>query len=62
METVDDKGPKHEFLSLLRRDVIRRPGLFQETAKVGAYVLTHNAVINLITTSIIWPEEHSLCH
>lgn len=43
METVDDKGPKHEFLRLLRNDVVRRPGLFQETAKVGAYVLTHNA-------------------
>ncbi|CAB3985607.1 G2 M phase-specific E3 ubiquitin- ligase-like isoform X2 [Paramuricea clavata] len=43
METVDDKGPKREFLRLLRNDVIRRSGLFQETAKVGAYVLTHNA-------------------
>jgi len=43
MMTVDDKGPRREFLRLLRNDLVQSTGIFQETAKKGAYVLTHNA-------------------
>ena len=38
METVDDKGPKREFLRLLRNNLVEASGVFQETV-----VLTHNA-------------------
>ena len=43
MDTVDDKGPKREFLRLLVKNVVECSGVFQETAIKGAYVLTHNA-------------------
>ncbi|XP_028408712.1 G2/M phase-specific E3 ubiquitin-protein ligase-like [Dendronephthya gigantea] len=43
METVDDHGPKREFLRVLRNDLVERSGIFQPTGKAGAYVLTHNA-------------------
>ena len=43
METVDDKGPKREFLRLLRNNLVKGSGVFQETGVAGRYVLTHNA-------------------
>ena len=42
METVDDKGPKREFLQLLRNNLVEASGVFQETGVAGKYVLTHN--------------------
>lgn len=43
MNTVDDKGPRRDFLRLLRNNVVECSGVFKKTANVGAYVLTHNA-------------------
>ena len=43
MQTVDDHGPKREFLRVLRDVLVERSGIFQQTRKAGAYVLTHNA-------------------
>ena len=43
MQTVDDHGPKRDFLRLLRNVLVERCGIFQQTGKAGAYVLTHNA-------------------
>lgn len=43
MLTVDDHRPKREFLRLLRNVLVERSGIFQQTGKAGAYVLTHNA-------------------
>lgn len=43
MQTVDDHGPKREFLRLLRNVLVERSGIFQQSGKAGAYVLTHNA-------------------
>ena len=40
---MDDHGPKRDFLRLLRNDLVERCGIFQQTGKAGAYVLTHNA-------------------
>jgi hypothetical protein len=35
--------PKREFLRILRNVLVERSGIFQQTGKTGAYVLTHNA-------------------
>jgi hypothetical protein len=43
MATIDDKGPRREFLRLLRNSLVQHTGIFQETAKKGAYILAHNA-------------------
>ena len=43
MQTVDDHGPKRDFLRLLRNVLVERCGIFQQTGKAGEYVLTHNA-------------------
>jgi hypothetical protein len=43
MQTVDDHGPKREFLRILRNVLVELSGIFQQTGKTGAYVLTHNA-------------------
>ena len=42
MQTVDDHGPKRDFLRLLRNVLVEHCGIFQQTGKAGAYVLTHN--------------------
>lgn len=44
MQTIDDHGPKREFLRLMRNDLVERSGIFQLTGNSGAYVLTHNAM------------------
>ena len=43
MQTVDDHGPKREFLRLLRNILFELSGIFQQIGKTGAYILTHNA-------------------
>ena len=43
MDTVDDEGPKREVLRLLRSNLVKSLGVFQETGVAGRHVLTQNA-------------------
>ena len=43
MDTVEEEGPKREFLRLLRNNLVESLGVFQDRGVAGRYVLTHNA-------------------